>query len=319
MSNIKIPRTKLEFDIFSAIFYTHPMSTSESSWQIENLLKAAFVRTKERFLSYFLALLLSIAIGIVSFLVVILIGALLFFIYSTAKSALLGVVLLLAGIALFIVVIVYVSAWTGLVLVDILIQEKKIGVIETFKKLRKEVWGWFLFTSLSSLFFIGLIPFGLMTVGLLFILWIFWGSFSILIYLQDKRNGLENLWVSRAMINQKFWPIAGRLLLLNAIFWFMGYLFNNVNDGSFRWVSFVFSLVTAPLATSFLYEIYVHLEKPKIVRRPFIWVLLSLIGWIILLILLYILFTTAANWGPALWERIPKNLPPTLPPAVKSV
>lgn len=307
------------FDFLTEIFYTHPMSTSESSWQIENLLKAAFIRTKERFLSYFLALLFSIAIGIASFLVVMLVGVLLFFIYSTAKSALLGGVLLFAGIALFIVVSVYVSAWTGLVLVDILIQEKKIGVIETFKKMRSEVWGWFIFTLLSSFFFIGLIPFGLMTIGVIFILWIFWGSFSILIYLYDKRKGLENLWASRAMINQKFWPIAGRLLLLQIVFWFIGYVFNNLNDGSFRWVSFIFSFITAPYATSYLYEVYTHLEKPKTVQQPFVWVLLSLIGWIILIILLYLIFTTAANWLPAIWERIPKNLPPTLPPAVKSV
>src|SRR3990167_1768015 len=192
-----------------------PPKVEELGWQIESLIKRAFGRTRERFLSYFLALIISftfILVALIILVILLVVGGLG---VALTKMALVSFLISLMMVLLAGLVLIFVSSWIQLSVIEILIQNDNLGVIETFKKVRPLVWDYLTFVLLSSLFMLGLLPLGLMSLGIAFLLWSFWNSFSTFVYLTNRQKGIANLWQSRALVNQRFWEIAGRMLILN--------------------------------------------------------------------------------------------------------
>ena len=279
-----------------------PPTTEESGWQLESLIKRAFVRTKERFLSYFLALVLSFAFVLIS---VIILGLLL--VLGGLAAALTKLVLVsffasLVMILLVVLVFVFVGSWIQLSTIKVLIQDDRLGVVETFKKVRSLVWGYLTFSLLASLFMLGLLPLGLLSLGIVFLLWSFWNSFSTFVYLTNRQKGIANLWQSRALVNKRFWGIVGRLLLMNIAVAFISLVLAGSKSSLLAIVSVIFSLFSQPFLISFSFEMYRNLSQPVGAKGPRAWLVLSVVGWVLTALYLFLVVPIAVR-------RLPEVLP----------
>lgn len=287
---VHIVRTDIAF--FLLYLYTDLMvhtdtltKTSNHDLQIEQLIQSAFARTKAKFLSYFLAFVLTYAFIIATIIVGALVVALHYFIYAvTASYAITMTSAVISGV-LFFVGFIYVSCWGQLAMVDIMITDTKTGVIESFKKVRPLIWGFLGYSIMAGLFMFGLMPLGVLSVGIILILWSIWSIFGAFVYLEYKKKGLENLWMSRDIINQNFWGIFGRLALV-----YFGFIVLVLLISSFAqeaaWVNAangILSVVISPFLISYFYEIYRNIKHPKTAQKPIVWITLSILGWIIMI------------------------------------
>lgn len=287
---VHIVRTDIAF--FLLYLYTDLMvhtdtltKTTNHDLQIEKLIQAAFARTKSKLLSYFLAFIVTYAFVIVAVIIAALAVALHYFIYAVTSSYAITMTSAVISTVLFFVGVWYISFWGQLAMIDIIISDTKTGVIEAFKKVRPLVWGFVGYNVLAGLFFFGLFPLGVLSLGIVLILWSVWSIFSAFVYLEYKKKGLENIWMSRDIINQNFWGIFGRLALL-----YFGFLVIVMLIGSFaqdaKWlnaVNGIFSILVSPFLISYFYEIYRNVKHPKQGQKPIVWLTLSILGWIIML------------------------------------
>ncbi|QQG44316.1 MAG: hypothetical protein HYW86_00125 [Candidatus Roizmanbacteria bacterium] len=286
-----------------------------SGWQIESLFKQAFIRTKERFLTYFLILFITFF----STLVVLFGGALLtgivFLIYSLTKLTVLVFFLGVVVLVIFVISVIYIASWGQLAINESLIHDPKLGSIETIKKVRPLVWGYFRYTILLILFSFGLSIYGFLSLGVVWIVWGVWGVFGVFVYLKQKRKGLDNLWVSKQMVSQRFWGILGRLALVYGVVWFIQLSFSFNENNSLRLISTVISFIAGPFIIAYIYEIYKNLSVPDKVKRPMIWIILSIIGGILLVIGLFFAMSAimSSNLLPTLLQQmLNKPVYPTL-------
>ncbi len=265
------------------------MEGTQSNWQIELLFKQSFIRTKDRIIEYFLVVVLNFLIWIAFLLGLLLLGGLVFILYNVTKSfsLIIGIGLTVSAFAM--VILLYLHTWLSLLAVKIVIQEEKHGVIETFKDLKPLVWGYVWFALLSFLFLLILFPLGVVSLGIVFVLWSFWNSFSVFIYLETQQKGLNNLWFSRTMINQKFWGVAGRLLILNGAILLINILFLRVKEFPISLLVVILPLFTTPFVISYGYFMFRNLTKPEQVKFPLIWFILGVLSWIAVMILVIVL------------------------------
>ncbi len=262
------------------------VSSYYSSWDIGVLLKKSFIRTKNRFVYYLLANVLGLIAGSGVFFGALTIGSLLSLFTSTIGSTFLAVAIISFFILLVALIFIYVFSWTQLLSVELLIQSRRQSLIRTFNKINPMILDYQWFLILSSLFIAGLIPLSIVSVSIISILWFFWNNFSIFVYLKRKKRGLDNLWYSRSLINQKFWTVLTRFLFVNIIAFGLYFLLLTSGDYYAQMSIPVFSFLLTPFLISFNYEIYKLLKEPKEVVRPKIWIWLSVAGWVINLIVL---------------------------------
>ncbi len=279
------------------------------AWELEHLIKKAFARTKERFLSYFLAVVLSIGINIAVLLGVALIGGLGFLLLnSLTKSGFIigtvGTIMALAAV----ISLMYVSAWNSLSITNTIIGREKKGVIQSFKDMRPLVWAYVGFSLLSGLFFLGLMPFSVLSFMVIFVLWSLWSSFSTFVFLTTHHRGLNVLWASKAIISQKFWTVVGRGLLVFGAIWFVStLLIGNGDNTAGAFASLLFSMLTAPFAMSFWFEMFSLLKHPTTVRQPTIWMILAIIGYILMALFFNMFYSSIMQVAPmVLKERTAK-------------
>jgi MFS family permease len=284
------------------------MSEHTQGMQIESLVRASFKRTKERFLSYFLATVITYGFGIAAALVIAIIVGLHFLIFgltrSTAVTATSGIIFGIASVA----GLIYVGAWGQLATISVITSDKKRGVIETFNELREAVWGYFWLSALVFLFTTGIIIFGM--VGLvipgiiLAILWSLWGAFTPYVYLEHRRKGLENLWLSQALFNTNFWGNFGRmaLIFLAIIVVVWALLFGSIRYNLVGFVSPAITFFITPFIYAFVYEMYRHQRKVTKVKTPVVWIILSIVGWVIVIGLILFMGSYISQELP-MWEK----------------
>lgn len=258
-------------------------------WQIENLLRAALARTKDRFLSYLLSLGLSAAIGCGGVLALLVLGVPVALLVSVTKFS---AVAIFTGALLAIgalIALAYLGAWTSLTVVQTLIREEKIGLIETFKEVRPLVWGFVWYQALAGLFLIGILPWGLLTFFIIPILWMIWSSFAAFVYLQKRKSGLENLWVSKALVSQRLWGIVGREALVFLTIFVIGALLSSQPVLATIWG--LAQIFTTPFLIGFSFEMYRLLPEPppEKIKTPSGWVVLSALGWVLAIGLIVLL------------------------------
>lgn len=275
-------------------------------WQLEGLFKRAFERTKERFVSYLLTWVVSFGIGILIILLSLLAVGVAVLLYVLTKSVVLTVFFGIFATIVFYFALVFSTSWISLATVSVLVSEEKLGAFDTLKKVKPLVWGYFWMSVLIGLFFVGLLPWGVLTLGVVLILWSFWATFATFVYLTTQKKGLQNLWVSRQMFLQRAWGIFGRLLLVNLgfvainMFLSMGGGKNGLSSG----LSFLFGILASPFLVSFSYEIFKNLDVPNEVKKPRVWVVFSVLGWILTVLLFVGLIFLAASQGPALFQKL---------------
>lgn len=253
-------------------------------WQLEGLIKRAFERTKERFLSYFLTWVASFAFVLGLMVLLLLAIGLVAVIYGITKSALLVVLFSIILMIAFYVALIFVTSWIGLATISVLIDDKKLGVGETFSKVKPLVWGYFWMNLVVSFFLLGLMPFAFLSFFIVLVLWLFWSSFLSFAYLKFQKRGLQSLWISRQMFLTRGWGIFGRMVLVNLAVLALSFLISfSLRNAAGRGLSFLFSVVTGPFLISFEYEMFRNLEKPKEVKKPTVWFVLSLVGWVLMI------------------------------------
>lgn len=233
-------------------------------------------------------------------LIVGLIGGFLssFFLKSAPVVGIIGIIITIAVGVIGFILFLFVTSWIQLATTSILIQEAKLGAVETYKATKARVWGFVWFNFLTGLFILGLLPLGILSLGVVLILWAIWGSFAAFVYIQKQKKGLTNLWTSKALVSQRFWGIVWRVIVLYVAVMVLQFaLAFGTRDSAAAFLggigSGLISLFTGPFITSFLYEMYLNLTEPTDVKTPKVWVGLSIIGWIIS-ILLFVFLTKSA-------------------------
>lgn len=260
---------------------------------IETLFSLAMERFKERFFNYFLLLLIGFGVSIVFFLVLGLVGFGLPMVVFTepGQVPLVMGITVIANIIFWLAYFIYLAPWFVLSVIHVMVSSEKTSPIQALKETRPHVFSFFGFTFLSSLFLFGLTPFMLITLYVVSLLWTIWGAFSYFVFLEEKRGGMYPLWASYARINQDFWPMVSKIavpfIILMVISFVLGFLSIIPLIGLlFIVLIFIITICLGPLITSYLYELYKTTKKPEVVQAPKIWVILSVVGFIITMIII---------------------------------
>jgi len=123
-----------------------------------------------------------------------------------------------------------------------------------------------------------------LSLGVVAVLWLFWSIFIVFAYLEKGKRGMDAIWYSRALTNQRFWPIAGRtvvvLLLLVVVQIVLGMGHNSV----LKVLSWFVSMVSSPFILSYYYEMYKNLNQDVKGEKSTGWIIASVIGWIVIVI-----------------------------------
>ena len=165
----------------------------EKNMNIETLFSKAFARFKERFLSYLIVSALSWGLGLILVVAGLLIAGTVALVWFSTKAVVVSVVFGAVGTVALRGGLIYISAWTQLAAVDVLIASKKLPPFDIFKKVKPLVGGYIYFMIILGLFMIGLLPFTLASLFIIGILRTLWSIFSVFVYLEKRKKGLENL------------------------------------------------------------------------------------------------------------------------------
>jgi hypothetical protein len=277
---------------------------------IEELMKAAFVRTKDRFLSYILAYLLAFLIGLGAGAGIALLVGVNFLVWFGTKSMLLTMIISLVSGVAGILGLIYIGSWTGLAIIASIISPQKMGVTEYFKSVKPYVWDYYWVSVISCLFLLGLLPFGFLSLFIIYLLWAVWGAFQAFVFLDRKEKGLQNLFISKAIVSSDFWGVLLRIAVLYiayyAILYVMSLAQTSSKEGSaiLGVFSFIVSLFAGPFILSYLYELYRNLPQPTQVGSNTVWKILSVVGGIIMIIGLIAGGSALIQNGPKLLEQM---------------
>ena len=260
---------------------------AEKDFSIEKLISAAFSRTKERFLPYLLATIFGVGLVIAAMLAMGLLAGVIFLVWlgtkSTVITGIFGTIALIASIAGFI----YIQSWLSLILVYTIIAKQRVSVTDAFKTMRPLILGYIWVSIVNFLLLFGLLPFGIVTIFILFFVWVLWSTFTIYVYIEKRMHGLDNLFMSKAIISKKFWGFVFRIAIIYVLY-FIGFFIIQAIGRESRALSsviyMIFSFLAGPFMLSYMYEMYHNFEHPKDVGSKKIWIILSAVGWVIMII-----------------------------------
>ena len=260
---------------------------AEKDFSIEKLISAAFSRTKERFLPYLLATIFGVGLVIAAMLAMGLLAGVIFLVWlgtkSTVITGIFGTIALIASIAGFI----YIQSWLSLTLVYTIIAKQRVSVTDAFKTMRPLILGYIWVSIVNFLLLFGLLPFGIVTIFILFFVWVLWSTFTIYVYIEKRMHGLDNLFMSKAIISKKFWGFVFRIAIIYVLY-FIGFFIIQAIGRESRALSsviyMIFSFLAGPFMLSYMYEMYHNFEHPKDVGSKKIWIILSAVGWMIMII-----------------------------------
>lgn len=277
-----------------------PSTQTHSDLGLETLFKVAFKRTKERFLTYFLTYILSIFIFIGLFLAIGLVVGINVLVAMATQSETVSITLgIISGIAA-VGGLIFVGCWTSLAYLYALIAPNKIGVMEVYKTVKPLVWPYFKVSIITTIFMVGLLPFGIITIGILLLLWGIWGMFMLFVFLDKKETGLQNLFISKEIVSSNFWGIVFRAIMIYGaymvILFLLGVASGNENSSGIGAILItILGIFAGPFITSYFYEMYKRIPSPKEVSSNTFWVILSVVGWILSIGLSIAFFSSVIN------------------------
>ncbi len=281
--------------------------------QLETLFKDAFERFKSRFLSWFLVTAGSFGLGILVFIGIGLLVALHFGIYFATQSVEITTTsAVLTGIA-GLVGLIFVFSWMTLAIYEVIITDHPAGVITIFQRVRPYVWGFIWYAIISGLFVGGIVLLGMIgfVIGALIlnILWGVWNAFSVFIYLEHRYKGLANLWASYHTVNQQFWGVFGRILLLFVVFYFLlftlAFAAAGANEAALNGLIQIVNILATPFIIAYIFEIYRHLRHDEPNTKPVTgWIVASVAGWVLPFAVLILGGAALMQYAPDLEEFI---------------
>lgn len=190
--------------------------------------------------------------------------------------------------------LLYLLFWTGLASLMALVGEKEKDIFGYFIKAKSMLKNYILMTIKSTLLVLGLLPFAILTIFVLFIPWMIWPIFSNYIFLENPQGNLNPIWKSKKMLEGRFWKVVG-LTILPGIVIFVAGIFWGMNVKG--WMSYLWTPITqllyTPLYILYVHEIYLSLKTDVETDSSYGsgWKNLSIIGYCLmsLLILLIII------------------------------
>jgi hypothetical protein len=279
------------------------VSLTPSPWDIDSLLRNAYERVKPRFLKFFLAYILSsLAVtGVVgAFGVVGVLAG-----YTTyAPHNLIMFITLVGTIAISgFFVLVYVSSWMQLTLLKIITQEDpKTSLMETFKSVQPLIKDYFVMQLIITAFMIGLVPVFFLTFGIAGIFWWVIFTFVQFVFIDKQKKGLDNLWLSKELVQQNFFGVFGRIAFILVTISFLSGIFRAMENPILKIIGILIEFLSTPFTLSFYYEMYRNFKHPaEEVEKPKVWLGISVVGWIItfLLTMLFIGIMAAYSMNPS--------------------
>ncbi len=260
-------------------------SSEAKNLSIEKIIAVAFNRTKERFLPYLLAAIFGIGLVILAIIAMGFLGGIVFLLWlgtkSTVISYIFGTIALLGSIAGFI----YVQSWFSLTIVYTVIAKSRVSAMDAFKEMRPLVRGYIWVSIINFLLLFGLLPFGIVTIFILYFFWIVWSMFTVYVYIEKKMHGLDNLFMSKAIISKRFWEFVLKIVIIYVLYLLVVFIIQAIGQESSAISSIIymiFSFLSGPFLISYLYEMYSQFEHPKDIGSKQIWIILSVVGWIIM-------------------------------------
>ena len=260
---------------------------AEKDFSIEKLISAAFSRTKERFLPYLLAAIFGVGLVIAAVLAMGLLAGVVFLLWlgtkSTVIAGIFGTIALIASIAGFI----YIQSWLSLTLVYTIIAKQRVSVTDAFKTMRQLILGYIWVSIVNFLLLFGLLPFGIVTIFILFLVWAVWSTFTVYVYIEKRMHGLDNLFMSKAIISKNFWGFVFRIVIIYVLYLLVAFIIQAIGRESSALsgiIYMIFSFLAGPFMISYMYEMYHNFEHPKDVGSKQIWIILSAVGWVIMII-----------------------------------
>jgi len=252
---------------------------------INGILRLSYIRLKDRFINYFLAWIIVLLFHFIYFIPLIL-GS---FIYKIFGSSELIQIFVLTYSLIGAVILTYFSFWSQLAMTNIMINQVRMGPISSYKYTRPLVKNYFIFNVLLSFFFLLLLPIFVSTLFIGLFFWYIYLSFCAFIYLEKNEKGLNILWRSQTLVQNK------KVIFLYVLVIFLITLaieFVIPSKGNILLTIFkqIFSFVMIPFSTSFMYEVYKNIEEPTEIKPPRKWFIAGIIGWIVILLGLLIAF-----------------------------
>ncbi|MFA9289278.1 MAG: hypothetical protein ACEQSA_05370, partial [Weeksellaceae bacterium] len=252
-----------------------------------DLLRAAFTRTKDRILPYFWTMIISIVMQVALIIGLGLLAGLNALIWMMTQSVPVTGITAFISVLVAIVVGTYVNAWTSLAIIYSLISPHKLKPGEIFTAMKPLIVRYYWVMGLVGLFFIGLLPFGLITLFIVILVWVIWGAFTVYTVIEYKDQHLGSLWRSKAIVSTRFWAVLLRLIIIYGGFYLimmvLGMSQESTNSPVVGAIVFILSILSGPFLMSYSYETYRNLEHPETYGKNTVWKALSIIGLILVM------------------------------------
>ncbi|MBI1862749.1 hypothetical protein HYS00_01375 [Candidatus Microgenomates bacterium] len=140
-------------------------------------------------------------------------------------------------------------------------------------------------------------------------------QFATFIFLTDDKRGARSIWTAVQVYKAHFLPVTGHAIVLQGISMLIGNIGTIVTAlqgktsmtntittfGSTQLFSLVALLLYQVFSISYMFEVYSRLKKPETVKTPILFILFSVLGWLILLGLM--------GWGIRFIMTHPIQLP----------
>ncbi len=255
---------------------------------MEKLFKLAWKRFKERFLRYYLVSLLGWGILLVSILGMVMLGGVFYVLFLLlGKSLIIGGSLVMVWVISFLLLIGYIDGWVKLANVSAIRDGGANSVMGCFGETKGIIIGFLVFEILQALFLTGIFYTNILLL-IPAILWSVWGAFSIFAYVEGKRGGLTPLWYSRARVKKSFMRVFISLVVLFLAILMVYFILFRIS-GKMAFLNGAISFLLGPFITAYVYELYKSLPEADEYKVPSVWVILSIIGWIIIVLVFVVL------------------------------
>ncbi len=204
----------------------------------------------------------------------------------------------------FFCVLIYLSTWCGLATIDSIIGKQNTSIKGRFAALKDRVVGFIWLNVFMGLFFLGLIPIGIITFGTALVFWTICSIFAAFIYLEHGQKGLSNLWISKQMVQGQFWRILFFLVLVYAVTFSIDIVLLKSNHPITHITSWMLNLLVTPFFIALKYEMYRQIPYPKTTKTPKNWLLASKIGFLLFVIGIIFAVKTIIQLYPN-WQKLP--------------
>ncbi|KXK09030.1 MAG: hypothetical protein UZ21_OP11001000083 [Microgenomates bacterium OLB22] len=268
-------------------------------------LRIAWKRSQSLFLPYLIIHVLS---GLLMLCVLIVAGLIVIpFVITKNIIVLVPLTIIMGIIALGFVI--YISAWSTLIATKLLKDPtKSLKVLA--KDTKKDVLALVKTNVLMGVFFIGLLPLGIVSAFTIYIIWSLWAAMTTLSFVYEKRRGLDALWRSKEIVQQKFWSVVGLLVLSTGGSIIINSLFQQFDVPLREVLTNLIGILLSVFVLCGLYELFTQVPKAESPsKRPHLWVLIAKIGYAVLILLIGL----AISFGGEQWKEMQNVLQRNIP------